>query len=265
MQHKSEVFDKLQDYITKTSNKFQRKPLILRSDNGGEFTGGKIQEYLKRHGIEHQKTVPYTPEQNGVAERKNRTLTEMIRCMLTDSGLSQKYWGEAAMTATYLQNRLLSRTVEKTPYELWHNEKPSVKHLRVFGCKAFVYIPEEKRTKLQNRAFEGIFVGYSDNVKGYRILNPKTAKVTISNSVTFVEDLRDNVMTTVEARTEEKTDIDQPISVTSEQTVEVSVDSTSTEEQTQEGSDTKMRRSTRENKGKPPIRLSYKASTASIN
>lgn len=262
IQSKDEVLEKLQDYVTMTRNRFKRNMLTLRSDNGGEFTGQKIERYLRGLGIEHQKTVPYTPEQNGVSERKNRSLTEMMRCMLTDSGLPDKYWGEAAATATYLQNRLLSKAVRKTPYELWHGKKPSLKHIRVFGCRAFAYIPAEKRSKLQNRAVEGVLVGYSEHSKGYRILNPKTGKVIISNSVTFIEETRDDVIIPVDSTEEESTESKETdeVEITQEVEVQHKTDTSDTRESTSEG----VRRSSRENKGKAPARLSYKAKAINI-
>lgn len=107
--------------------------------------------------------------------------------MLSDANLPHKYWGETVMTATYLQNRLSSRAIKNTPFEMWHGSKPCIGHIRVFGCKAYAYIPSEKWSKLENRAIEGILVGYSEQIKGYRILHPKTDKVTIRHSVYFDE------------------------------------------------------------------------------
>ena len=184
---KAEVPVKLQEYIAYVSNKFGRKPKVLRSDNGSEYTGSETQAILKKSGIQFQTTVPYTPEQNGIAERKNRTLCESGRSMLFDSGLPTKYWGEAIMTACYVQNRLPTRAVDKTPYELWNDEKPDVKHIRVFGSKAYAHVPAEKRTKWDSHSFEGVLVGYSETSKGYRILNLNTGKVTISRTVVFDE------------------------------------------------------------------------------
>ncbi|UYV67856.1 hypothetical protein LAZ67_5002259 [Cordylochernes scorpioides] len=131
-------------------------------------------------------TVPYSPAQNGVAERKNRSLMEMTRCMLFDSGLPQSLWAEAVTTANYLHNRIPSKATDKTPFELWTNRKPSLKHLKRFGCKAFAYIPKIKRNKLDSKVIEGIFLGYDDRSKGYRILHD-TDNITISRSVKFLD------------------------------------------------------------------------------
>ena len=106
IQTKDEVVNKCREFVAEVSNKFQRKPKILRSDNGGEYTGNELTSYMKQEGIQIQTTVPYSPSQNGVAERKNRTIIEMAKCMLLDAELPQQYWGEAVMTAVYLQNGL---------------------------------------------------------------------------------------------------------------------------------------------------------------
>ena len=198
IQSKDEVADKYQEFVAEVSNMFQRKPKILRSDNGGEYTGNKLVKYMKQEGIKLQTTVPYSSPQNGVAERKNRTIIEMAKCMLLDAGLSQQYWGEAVMTAVYLQNRLPTKATNKTPFELWHGEKPEMSHIRIFGCKAFAYIPKEKRSKFDDRAVEAVLVGYSERSKGYRLLLTSTNKIIISRSVTFDESQSYDGMKTVQ-------------------------------------------------------------------
>lgn len=126
-------------------------------------------EHLRKYGIVHQKTCLYTPEQNGVAERMNRTVVERMRCMLFDSGLDGKYWAEAAVTATYLINRIPCRTNERCPEEIWSNKKPSLRHLRVFGYKDMVHVPKQKRSKLSKKSIECILIGYSSESKAYRL------------------------------------------------------------------------------------------------
>lgn len=112
----------------------------------------------------------------------------MIRSMLDESGLSAKFWGEAAQTACYLQNRLPCRVIEKTPYELWENDLPNLKDIHVFGCKTETLIPEQLRGKLDPKTEKLIFVGYSDKSKGFRLLDPKTKKVKISRDVVFIDE-----------------------------------------------------------------------------
>lgn len=111
----------------------------------------------------------------------------MARCMLLDAKLHNKYWGEAVYTANYLQNRLITRSKEKTPFELWFGEKPNVKHLRIFGCDAYAHIPKEQRRKLDVKAKRLTFVGYSEMQKRYRLLDTTTNSITISRDVKFIE------------------------------------------------------------------------------
>ena len=108
----------------------------LRSDNGGEYTSKEFEDYLKKNGIRHERTVPKTPEQNGVAERMNRTLVETVRAMLSDSKLPKKFWAEALSTASYVRNWSPTTAVKAmTPYEVWKGKKPNVNHLRILGWK----------------------------------------------------------------------------------------------------------------------------------
>lgn len=167
---KSDVFEKLQEFVEMCKNRFGIKPKIFRSDNGGEYVNSNVQNYLKSQGIQMQTTVAYSPQQNGISERKNRTLMEAARAMLEDSKLHQKYWAEAVNTANYIQNRLLgSVNIEKSPFELWFEEKPKLEDMHVFGEEAYVWVPEIKRKKLDNKAIKAIFCGYSEESKGYRV------------------------------------------------------------------------------------------------
>ena len=127
-----------------------RKLKALRTDNGGEFTSTEFNDYLKREGIRREFSVTKTPEQNGVAERLNRTLVESVRSMISDAKLPQKFWAEALSTAVYLRNRSPTKAVTgMTPYEAWSGEKPGVGHLRAFGCAAYAHVPKDERKKLE--------------------------------------------------------------------------------------------------------------------
>ena len=140
---------------------------MLRTDNGGEFCKKKFEEFCKKCGIARQKNTPYTPQQNGVAERMNITLMEKERSMLSGIGLGQEFWVEAVETARYLVNISPSLALEdKTPHEVWTSKKLSLSHLRVFGCDAYVHVPKDKRTKLDNKSERWIFIGYKDGLKG---------------------------------------------------------------------------------------------------
>lgn len=187
LKKKSEASARIQQYVRWVQNRFGRKPLAIRSDGGGEYIGRELREFYEAEGIEAQFTTPYSPQQNGVAERRNRYLQEMAICMLADAGLGKLYWGEAVMTAAYLQNRLPSRVVSKTPYELWTGRKPRFEHLRVFGCDAYVHVPDAKRSKLDEKSIKLTFVGYSEDHKGYRFLDRATNRVTLSRDARFIE------------------------------------------------------------------------------
>ena len=126
--------------------------------------------------------IPYTPQQNGIAERKNRTIMEMARCML--GNLPSFLWEEAVITAIYTLNRCPTKAVEgKTPYEAWTGNKPNISHLRVFGCEAFSYIVSERRKKLDKRAEKCIFVGYDNQHRGYRLYSPSYRAIFILRDV----------------------------------------------------------------------------------
>lgn len=139
---KSEVFSCLKRYNALVKNRTGRNIRVLRSDNGGEYEGREIQDWLSENGTVHQTSAPGTPEQNGVAERFNRTLQESARCMLISSKLGPEMWAEATACATYLLNRVLSSTsIEQIkPYEVWTGRKPDVSNLRVFGCDAYMRV-----------------------------------------------------------------------------------------------------------------------------
>lgn len=148
---KTEVSKVIQEYIAIMSNRFGRKPVTLRTDNGREYTSRDLEEYLRKEGIVHQFTIPYTPQQNGVAERKNKTLTESAKCMLLDAGLENKFWGETVLTAAYLQNRTPNRNLEKTPYELFIGRKPDLSHIRIFESilESILFSTKTEKTKME--------------------------------------------------------------------------------------------------------------------
>lgn len=139
----------------------------------------------------HQTTVTYSPQQNGVAERANRTLCEMARCMLSSSNSQQSLWAEAVNTATYLRNRAPTSVLnDVTPYEKWYGNKPSVSYLKPFGCDAVALKkgPKSKGSKLLPKGMKLKFVGYQETTKGYRLINKSTGEVIIARDVIFFED-----------------------------------------------------------------------------
>ena len=178
------IFLEWKSMVEKSSGE---KIKTLRSDNGGEYTSKEFEYYLKKNGIRHERTVPKTPEQNGVAERMNRTLVETVRAMLSDSKLPKKFWVEALSTASYVRNRSPTTAVKAmTPYEVWKGYKPNVNHLRIFGCSAYAHIPKDERSKTDPKA-KSIFLGYGIGIKGYRLFDTDTSKVFHNRDVTFNE------------------------------------------------------------------------------
>ncbi|EOY27713.1 Uncharacterized protein TCM_029495 [Theobroma cacao] len=153
------------------------KVKCLRIDNGGEFNSDEFEAFLSIVGIKHQFTVPYSLQQNGVCERKNRTILNMARRLLFEKSMPKEFWAKAANTVVYLQNILPTKALEKlTPYEAWYNVKPTVNHLKVFGCICYVHVPKAKRTKLKPKAELRVFLGYSLQSKGYKVFNLSSKK-----------------------------------------------------------------------------------------
>lgn len=188
MKNKHEAFQCFKDYSAKVENLLDRKIKVLRSDNGLEFCSNEFKNFLKQKGIVHQKSNPYTPQQNGLSERMNRTIVEKARCLLFDANMNKEFWAEATNTAVYLQNRTVSATLNnKTPYELWTNNKPDISHIRVFGSTIMKHVPKEKRLKWDEKSEECILVGYAEDTKGYRIYNPQTKVITTSRDVIVIE------------------------------------------------------------------------------
>ncbi|GJX67787.1 retrovirus-related pol polyprotein from transposon TNT 1-94 [Tanacetum coccineum] len=161
---------------------------FVRTDNGTEFVNKELTDYYESVGITHEKTVPRTPQQNGIVERRNRTLVEAARTMLIFSKAPLFLWAEAVATACYTQNRSLIHTLhDKTPYELVHDKKPDLSFLRVFGALCYPTNDSEDLGKLKAKADIGFFVGYAPNRKGYRIYNKRTRQIMETIHVTFDE------------------------------------------------------------------------------
>ncbi|GBP45102.1 Retrovirus-related Pol polyprotein from transposon TNT 1-94 [Eumeta japonica] len=190
LKSKDEALKCFQQYKAEVENQLNCKIKILRSDNGTEFCNSKFDDFLMSHGIVHHKTNPYTPEQNGLSERYNRTIVEKAKCLLFDAGLEKRFWAEAAHTAVYLQNRTVTTSLNyRTPFEIWTGRKPDVSHLRIFGSTIMVHVPKQKRLKWDRKAEKCILVGYSNDVKGYRIYNPKSNVITTSRDVIVLEEI----------------------------------------------------------------------------
>ena len=167
-------------------NQIEKKIKILRTDNGTEYESNEFHDFCKEASIKRETTTPYTPEQNGVAERKNCTIMEAIRAMLHDQSLPKFLWAEAANTVVYVQNRCPHQALSsKTPEETFTVKKLDVSHFKIFGSPVYFHVPKEKINKLIASGKKGIFVGYGENTKGYRIYAADQREVIISHDVTF--------------------------------------------------------------------------------
>lgn len=200
MKDKLNVLEIFKDFKSKVENQLNDKIKAIRTDNGKEYCNSNFENYLINCGIVHQTSTPYTPQQNGLAERMNRTLVEKARCMMFYAKASKPIWAEAIATAAYLVNRSPSRVLEDTtPYKLWSGKEPNLGHLRIFGSKVMVHVPKQKRLKWDKKAMQMIFVGYCDSTKGYRIMNPITHQVIKSRDVIFFENINELKECTVTA------------------------------------------------------------------
>ena len=145
MRHKSEAFDKFREYKTEAEKQLGVHIKQLRSDRGSEYLSGEFKSYLAQEGIISQLSSPRTPQQNGVSERRNRTLLDMVRSMLSYSSLPESFWGYALETAAYILNLVPSKSVSKTPTELWKGRKPSLNHIRIWGAPAHVLVQKQQK------------------------------------------------------------------------------------------------------------------------
>ena len=136
---------------------------VLRTDNGGEYTSKQFEDYLKMKGIVHQKTVPHSPQQNGVAERLNRTINEIALAQIVHANVPHNLWAESVGAAVYIRNRMPMTTTGVTPYERFFGRKPRVDHIRIFGCYGYALLPETERRKLMPKAEKLRLVGYGPN------------------------------------------------------------------------------------------------------
>jgi transposase InsO family protein len=149
LKSKDKVLGKFKEFKALVENLSERKIKILGSNNGGYYTSNEFGSFCRDVGIKRDLTTPYNPQQNGVAERKNRTIMEAVKTMIHDQDLPMHLCVEAARTTVYVQNRLShSALVFKTPEEMFSRKKPEVSHLKIFGCLVFVHIPKKRRTKL---------------------------------------------------------------------------------------------------------------------
>ena len=194
---KAEYLDKFKIFRTEVEKQLGKVIKVVRSDRGGEYYGkhgdagqlkGPFSKYLEDSGIVAQFTMPGSPEQNGVAERSDHTLMEMVRSMISRTNLPGFLWGEALKTTLYILNRVPTKAVPLTPFELWTGRKPSLNHLMVWGCPAEVKLYNPILSKLDSRTTRCYFVSYPEHSKGYRFYNPNGGtRIVESQTAKFLE------------------------------------------------------------------------------
>nr|GEX94024.1 retrovirus-related Pol polyprotein from transposon TNT 1-94 [Tanacetum cinerariifolium] len=178
----------IKNFLKKIYVRLQAPVIIVRTDNGTEFKNHVLKEYFDSVGISHETSAAKTPQQNGVVERKNRTLVEAARTMLNFSHASLFLWAEAIATTCYTQNRsIIHRRFNKTPYELIQGRKPDISYLHVFGALCYPKNDREDISKLGAKGDIGFFIGYSANYVAYRVYNRRTKKIMETMNVTFDE------------------------------------------------------------------------------
>ena len=187
MKNKSDSFEKFKEYKVEVEKQIGggANIKILRSDRGGEYLSTEFKEYLKECGIVSQLTPPGTPQWNGVSERRNRTLLDMVRSMMSHADLPISFWGYALETAAFTLNRVPTKKVQKTPYEIWKEKRSGMNFMKVWGCKAFV--KRQASDKLGPKSEECIFVGYPNETKAYYFYSPSEQKVFIARDAVFME------------------------------------------------------------------------------
>ncbi|KAL0356380.1 UNVERIFIED_CONTAM: Retrovirus-related Pol polyprotein from transposon TNT 1-94 [Sesamum radiatum] len=188
-QEKSKAFLAFKSFKARVENESERSIKVLRTDRGGEYCSKEFETYCDNHGIRRELTTAYTPQQNGVAERKNRTIFNMVRSLLARGRVPKTFWPEAVNWSIHVLNRSPTFSVQDmTPEEAWNGRKPVVNYFKIFGCIAYAHIPDEKRKKLDEKAEKCVFLGVSETSKAYKLLNPLTKKIVISRDVIFDEE-----------------------------------------------------------------------------
>ncbi|MCP4492594.1 MAG: DDE-type integrase/transposase/recombinase [Gammaproteobacteria bacterium] len=188
LQHKSEAFDAFIDFKTWAEKQTSHQLKRFRSDGGGEYVSRDFEAYLKKSGIQVERSAPYCPQQNGAAERLNRTLVEMARTMLHHAGATKGLWAEAAATASYLYNRLPTTATGVTPHKRWCGADPDLRQVRVWGSVGYAQIPKQQRKGKFGKKSERVrLLGYPSGIKGYKVQSLETGAVSVRRDVIFNE------------------------------------------------------------------------------
>jgi transposase InsO family protein len=182
LQDKTKTQGTLKCFLRRAQNEFDLNVKKIKSDNESEFKNLQVEEFLEEEGINHEFSAPYTPQQNGVVERKNRMLIDMARTMLGEYTAPERFWSEVVNTACHAINWLyLHRLLKKTSYELLTGNKPNVSYFRVFGRKYYILVKKSRHSKFAPKAVEGFLLGYDSNTKAYRVFNKSTGLVEVSH------------------------------------------------------------------------------------
>jgi hypothetical protein len=187
LERKDELFEHFWSLALRLNNEHPNCLKVIHRDNGTEFRNASFDEFYLEHGIDQQFFTSCVPQQNGVVERENRTLVEMARIMLDEHRTPRRFWADAISTMCYISNRIFLRSIlHLAPFELCFGRKPSISHLRPFGCKYFV-LKRGNLHKFESCSFDGIFLGYTPHARSYRVYNLETNTVVESCDVTFGE------------------------------------------------------------------------------
>ncbi|GJU37351.1 retrotransposon protein, putative, ty1-copia subclass [Tanacetum coccineum] len=188
LKHKHEVFETFKVFQKEVENQLGKTIKLLRSDRGGEYMSQEFLDHLKDYGIITHRSPLYTPQHNGVSERRNRTLLDMVRSMMSQTTLPKSFWDYALETAARILNMVPTKKVEKTPYEVWHGQAPKLSYLKVWGCEALVKRDTlTKPDKLEPRSIKCIFVGYLKEIMSYSFYYPPENKVLVARNAEFLE------------------------------------------------------------------------------
>nr|GEX83448.1 retrovirus-related Pol polyprotein from transposon TNT 1-94 [Tanacetum cinerariifolium] len=189
LNEKSYAFEAFKKFKAMVEKENGLKIKYMRSDRGGEFLSNEFNKFCKDNRIRRFLTAPYAPQQNGVVERKNTTILNMVRSMLKKKKMPKEFWAKAVDCAVYLLNRCPLKTLDnKTPQKAWNGLKPTVSHLWVFRSIAYVHVLSQRRLKLNDRSEKHVFVGYDKQSKGYKLYNPVTRNVVVSRDMKFDEE-----------------------------------------------------------------------------
>jgi len=189
MQKKSETFSKFCEFKALLEKESGKQVKALKSDNGGEYISGEFKYFCSTEGIRRELIAPHNPQQNGVAEQKNRMIVGAARAMLHDQGLPMHLWAEACNTVVYVQNRCPHRVLGmSTPKEVFSGKKPDISHLKIFGSPVYIHVTKDTRKKLEPTAEVGIFVEYTETPHNYRVYFSDSRNTIVRRDIKFHEE-----------------------------------------------------------------------------